>query len=108
MAARPCLVTNSGSHAAAEPRDSLSVVLGAFALPFAGVLRIFAGLRKIRIRIFQHWISITMSQLSLQSGVSGSLVIFGFHRALPHILVHFFMCHECDLCEDLRVWNRLL
>jgi hypothetical protein len=26
-------------------------------------------------------------------------VIFGFHRALLQILVHFSMCHECDLAK---------
>jgi len=56
-----------------------------------GVLSWFG---EVRITSLYSWVLVAMAQLALQSGVSGSLVIFGFRGTLRRILVEVLMIHE--------------
>ena len=62
-----------------EERESLGHVFFLLVGRFLGVFRGFAGLRKIRIRGFQHRILVAMSKLALHRGIAGrglGLVLF--------------------------------
>ncbi len=58
------------------------------------MLGILAGLRKIRIGIFQHRILIAVSELSLQSNVTRNVMIFSFGRAFCGVLILLALRHD--------------
>jgi len=58
------------------------------------MLRTFSWLRKIAVRILQHWILIPMSNLFLKAKVSFGVMILGLRRAFRRILVNFVAFHN--------------
>lgn len=66
------------------------------------MLRVVAGLREIRVCVFQHRILIAMPKLFLQSDVPRNFMILGLHRALRQILVNFPLLHQCTSYHEMR------
>ena len=71
--------------------------LRALPLRFPGVLRIFSGLRKIRVRILQHRVLIAVPELLLHPNIPGNIVVFGLNRTLRRILVEMILWHDFSL-----------
>ena len=58
---------------------------------------ILSGLRKVRIRVFQHRVLIAVSKLLLQSNIAWDLVIFSFGGAFRGVLIRYVMRHDFHL-----------
>jgi hypothetical protein len=65
--------------------------LRAFALGLPAMFGVLPWFRKVCISSLHPGVLVAMAQLALQAGVSGGFVIFGFRRALRHILIRFLL-----------------
>jgi hypothetical protein len=72
------------------------------------VFGILARLRKIGIRILQHWVLVAVAQLVLEASVARSLMIFGFFGALTGILIGMVLVHHSTSRDEFGEFRLLV
>jgi len=69
-------------------------------LRFPAMFGVLARFREISVRALEHRILIPMAELLLHTDVPRDLMVFGFCRAFPSILVGLALRHDSTSCND--------